>query len=251
MIPPYLYVILYQILLEIIGHLSERVGEMEIINNKSKIKEYIKKFDLDGVIRDTYFNKIELHKYKRRDIIYYMKDDLKYLYFLVEGKIIVHLQTIDGKEMYLDFGKPLEILGDVEYISSSGIYSNVEAITDCYLLALPMEVVDKNAKENWKFYEIISKFLANKLTKTSKKYTEMILYPLKNRLATYLYEISTEEVLINPFRQEEVALSYGISDRHLRRILLELEEEGIIEKNRKSINVIDRKLLEKYIIDSK
>ena len=156
---------------------------MEIINNKNKIREYLKTFDLEGIIREEYLNKIELHKYKRRDIIYYMKDDLKYLYFLVEGKILVHLQTMDGKEMYLDFGKPLEILGDLEYISASGIYSNVEAITNCYLLAMPKEVVDKNAKENWKFYEIMSKFLAHKLNKTSKKYTEMILYPLKNRLA--------------------------------------------------------------------
>lgn len=223
---------------------------MNIINNKNKIKGYLRTFDLEGIIQDNHIDKIELHKYKKREIIYYMKDELKYLYFLVEGTILVHLQTLDGKEMYLDFGKPLDILGDLEYISSSGIYSNVEAITDCFLLAMPKEVVDKNAKENWKFYEIISKFLAHKLKKTSKKYTEMILYPLKNRLATYLYELSTEDLFIEVFRQEEVALSYGISDRHLRRILGELEEEGIINKNRKSITIIDRKLLKKYLIDN-
>ena len=222
---------------------------MERINDKKRIEIYMDRFDLRGVIKKKYIERMELHKYRRGDIIYHMKDEFRYLYFLVEGKVLVHLHTADGKEMHLDFGEPLDLLGDLEYISSSGIYSNVEAIKDSYLLAMPRDVVDDNAKDNCKFYEMISKFLGQKLRKTSKKYTEMILYPLKNRIATYIYELAGDEALIEGFRQGEVALSYGISDRHLRRILGELEEEGIIAKKRGVIEVLNRSLLKEYCID--
>lgn len=222
---------------------------MDRINDRKKIEAYIDRFDLRGVIKNEYVASLELHKYYRGEMIYYMKDEFKYLYFLVEGKVLIHLQTLEGKEMHLDFGNPLDLFGDLEYISSSWIYSNVEAVKESYLLAMPREIVDLNAGDNWKFYEMISQFLGKKLVKTSKKYTEMILYPLKNRIATYLYELAGIEALIEEFRQGEVALSFGISDRHLRRILVELEEEGIIRRSRGIIEIMDRPRLKKYCID--
>jgi len=221
---------------------------MEKINDSKRIGKYIEEFNLRGVIKERYLSRIELHKYRRGDIIYYMEDDFEYFYFLVEGKVLVHLHTMDGKEMHLDFCEPLDLFGDLEYISSSGIYSNVEAIRDSYLLAMPRDVVEKNARDNYKFYELISKFLGEKLVKTSKKYTDMILYPLKNRIATYLYDLAGDDDFIEGFRQGEVALSYGISDRHLRRVLGELEEEGVIRRDRGRIEVRDRELLKKYCI---
>ncbi len=221
---------------------------MERINDSKRIEAYIEEFNLKGIIKERYLDKIELHKYRRGDIIYYMEDDFEYFYFLVEGKVLVHLQTMEGKEMHLDFGEPLDLFGDLEYISSSGIYSNVEAIRDSYLLAMPRDIVEKNARENYKFYEMVSKFLGKKLVNTSKKYTSMILYPLKNRIATYLYDLAGDDTTIEGFRQGEVALSYGISDRHLRRVLGELEDEGVIRRERGRIEVVDRELLKEYCI---
>lgn len=216
--------------------------------NTKQIKKYIEKYSLTGVIRDEFISEIEIHEYKKGEMIYQMKDELKYLYFLVEGKVLIHLQTEDGKEMHLDFGEPLDLMGDLEFINSSGIYSNVEAIKDTLLLAMPRDIVDENAKDNSKFYEMISKFLGKKLILTSKKYTQMILYPLKNRIASYIYDLSAGDDLIEGFRQMEVALSYGISDRHLRRVLNELEDEMMIEKNRDKIKILDRKRLKKLYL---
>lgn len=221
---------------------------MEKISDNKRIEAYIDKFNLRGIIKEKYLNRIELHKYHRGDIIYYMENDFEYFYFLVEGKVLVHLHTMEGKEMHLDFCEPLDLFGDLEYINSSGIYSNVEAIKDSYLLAMPREIVEKNARENYKFYEMISQFLGEKLVKTSKKYTDMILYPLKNRIATYLYDLAGDDDFIEGFRQGEVALSYGISDRHLRRVLGELEDDGVIRRDRGRIEVRDRDLLKKYCI---
>ena len=188
---------------------------MERINERKKIIHYMEHFGLMEVVKEKYIERMELHRYHRGEMIYYMKDELNYLYFLVEGKVLIHLQTMDGKEMHLDFGEPLELLGDVEYISSSGIYSNVEAIKESYLLAMPMEVVDDNARDNSKFYEMTSKFLAQKLRKTSKKFTEMILYPLKNRIATYLYELAGTEnrIAVERRRYNETVRVYNVKRR--------------------------------------
>ena len=113
---------------------------------------------------------------------------------------------------------------------------------------MPRGIVDKNAKDNSKFYEMIANFLGKKLLFTTKKYTEMIFYPLKNRLATYLYNLSAGDDLIEEFRQSDVALSYGITDRHLRRVLSELEDEKVILRNRSEIKILNKDLLKKYCV---
>lgn len=213
-----------------------------------KMKKYIDRYSLRGIIKDEFIEKIELHEYKKGEMIYYMKDEFEYLYFLVEGKVLIHIQTEDGKEMHLDFGEPLDLMGDLEFINSSGVYSNVEAIKDTLLLAMPRDIVDENARDNSKFYEMIANFLGKKLVLTTKKYTEMIFYPLKNRLATYLYNLSAGDDLIEEFRQSEVALSYGITDRHLRRVLSELEDEKVILRNRSEIKILNKDLLKKYCV---
>lgn len=223
--------------------------DMEKIKDIKRIERYIKKFDLKGVIKDDLVNRIELHRYRRGEIILHMEDEFKYLYFLVEGRVLIHLNTFEGKEMHLDFGDPLELLGDIEFVTSSGIYSNVEAVRESSLLALPKEYLVENARENHRFYELISECLGKKLMKTSKKHTEMILYPLKERIATYLHILAEEDDIIRSFRRSEVALSYGISERHLRRVLSELEDEGIISKRRGSIEIVDRDKLKKYVIE--
>lgn len=221
---------------------------MDKKSDRKKIERYIDRYSLRGVIKDEFIPKIELHKYKKGEMIYHMKDELEYLYFLVEGKVLIHIQTAGGKEMHLDFGTPLDLMGDLEFISSSMVYSNVEAIKDTCLLAMPKSVVEENARENHKFYQMLSEFLGKKLVLTSKKYTEMILYPLKNRIASYIYDLSAGEEIIEGFRQTEVALSYGITDRHLRRVMAELEAEGIIQKNRGRIKITDKKALKKLYL---
>lgn len=46
-------------------------------------------------------------------------------------------------------------------------------------------------------YRLLSKNICDKLIKTSKKFSQIILYPIKNRLVTCLIEISDKNRINN------------------------------------------------------
>ena len=96
---------------------------MKKLIDAKKIKKYIDKYSLRDIIKVEFIESLELHEYKKGEMIQYMKDEFEYLYFLVEGKTLIHIQTEDGREVHLDFGEPLDLMGDLEFINSSGVYS--------------------------------------------------------------------------------------------------------------------------------
>ena len=96
-------------------------------------------------------------------------------------------------------------------------------------------------------YRLLSKSICDKLIKTSKKFSQVILYPIKNRLVTCLIEISDKN-RINNFKTQEIADYLGVTARHVRRILGELYAEKIIEKQVQSIYILNKKSLYKYVI---
>ncbi len=218
---------------------------MKKMNDRKKIIEYIEKCKMYGVIKDKFIDDLVLHCYSKGEIIWNMSDDYKYLYFLVEGRILVHLNSYSGKEMYLDFGDPIEVLGYIEFINSSCVFSNVTAVNKCFLIGLPREIIGENAHKNPEFYELVSKYLGDTLIKTSKKYTSNILYSIKERIATYIDSLSWNEDEIN-LPRKKTALSLGVSERHLRRVLNDLVVEGAIEKEGRKIFIKDRKKLKEY-----
>lgn len=221
---------------------------MEVINHKEKLDYYLDLYNLREVIKPQFIPYLNLYKYKKGETILQMDDEFNYFYFLVEGKLLVHLSTEEGREMFLDFCTPLDLLGDLEYVTKKSTWNNVEAIRTSYLIAIPREILDKNAKDNINFYKMLTEFLGDKMGKNMKRYTNMILYPLKDRIASYLYEIcgdSNEMILL---KQGELALSFGISDRHLRRVLADMEEEGILTKSRNKIEIKDLTKLKTYVI---
>ena len=148
--------------------------------------------------------------------------------------------------MLLDFSKPHDFIGDVEFIQEKNIYHNVEAITECMLIAIPISKINEITISD-KLYRLLSKNICNKLIKTSKKFSQVVLYPIKNRLVTCLIEISDENI-INNFKTQEIADYLGVTLRHVRRVLGELYTENIIKKQEHSIYILNKKLLYKYII---
>lgn len=70
------------------------------------------------------------------------------------------------------------------------------------------------------------------------------VYPLINRLASYLVENLTEKnyiVLDSSF--SEIAQFLGTTYRHLNRTLKELEEKSIIKCDNKTVSILDENKL--------
>jgi CRP-like cAMP-binding protein len=220
------------------------------IKDRDKLEFYIAKYDLQNIFSVDMKKFMELFLFNKNEYICKIDEKIEYIYFFVDGKAKVYTMLGNGKSLLVSFYKPLMIIGDVECIHLNAASSNVQVIEDTYCIAIEFDKIQKYALEDAKFLRYMNESLGKKLIRLSKYSSINLLYPLENRLASYLLAVtppSNEQIsssLDKDCNLTEMAELLGTSYRHLLRTLNKLCENGCIVKNRDSYEIRDRARLE-------
>ncbi|QOR35242.1 cyclic nucleotide-binding domain-containing protein [Clostridium sp. 'deep sea'] len=213
---------------------------MKISKNTDIIKKYIKDLNLTHIFDDNLLSMLSLHSFAASEVLFNSEDNVENLYVLLDGQAGIVPLSEKGKLSLLDIIILGDVIGDIEYFNDDNYYYQVRALSPCTLLAIPVNSIDLYFQHNSQFYKYICRNLAQKMKRTSFKYARTLLYPLKNRLAKFLYELSKIHGNKIPDVQSNQTADYlGISLRHLRRVLAELEQEGILIRENAAVTVID------------
>lgn len=220
---------------------------MKIIDNKKQIQKYITQCNLESIITNDYLQYVSLHVFAPQEMIMREDDISKYFYIILEGQSRVAPSSTTGKIALLDYLKQTDMLGDIEYFYNEPNYHSVIALTKCVLLAIDYKHLNKHFKDNLAFYRYVSHSLAGKIRNSSIRHSRTLLYPVKNRLAKYIYDLSEyEKTNLITIQFNRTAEYLGITPRHFRRILAEFEGENILKRHSREIEIIDKDALHKY-----
>ncbi|AWI04615.1 Crp/Fnr family transcriptional regulator [Clostridium drakei] len=214
---------------------------MDRISNSELLKYYFVKYDIENIFDDNIINYAQLHFYHKDELILKVENELEYYYLLVKGKIKISYLFENGKSMLLKFYKEFNIIGDLELLKDKPIRCNVEATEDTYLIAIPSNILRKKYMNNVNFLHHLVDSLSEKLEATINNTSYNFIYPLTNRLASYLVEHITDKstiVLSSSFK--EIAQFLGTTYRHLNRTFKELEDEKIIKCENTTIHILDK-----------
>lgn len=229
---------------------------MKRLENQEKLQWYIKKYNIDDIFEESILSAMELHSFSRGEHICRSHEKISYFYFQVEGKTKIYTLLKNGKSLSLRFYTPLQVMGDVELINNDFTTCNVEAITHVECIGIPIGLLRKVALNDVTFLQFICKSLSNKLVNSSYWSAVNLLYPLENRLASYILAISdNDEGYPIPYNEIEtnkltdMAELLGTSYRHLNRTLNNLCQKKIIKREKNTIVIMDRKSLEKLAGD--
>lgn len=223
------------------------------LNDKSKLNHYIDKFSIDEIFTKNVKDKMELHYFKKGSHICVKGETLDYFYFFVKGRAKVYISTPNGKSLLIRFYSPLQVIGDVEITCDETADCNIQAIEDCLCIAMPLYMVKEISTYDPKFLSFVCKHLSYKLTTTSASTSLNILYPLENRLASYLLALypnhlsQENKVVTDNFTQ--LAELLGADYRHLLRVVDKLCSKNIIRKEKKSLIIINREALNELAVD--
>lgn len=211
----------------------------KIIDNKL-LKMYIKKYNIDEIFNDEILEHAKLHFYEKEEYILNSGETLEYYYLLVDGKIKVYYPFENGKSMLLKFYKDFNTFGDLELLKGIPILCNIDAVEDTYLIAIPAEILRDKYFNDIKFLHHLVDSLSEKLYGTINNSSYNFVYPLINRLASYLVEHLTNEnyVVLNS-SYLDIAQFLGTTYRHLNRTIKEMELKSIIKCEDKKIYVLD------------
>lgn len=213
---------------------------MEKILNTHLINHYFVKYDIENIFDKDIIHYVQLHFYGKDEVILEAESELQYYYLLVDGRIKISYLFENGKSMLLKFYKDFDTIGDLELLKNVPIRCNVEAIEDTYLIAIPSTILRKKYIDNLNFLHHLIDSLSEKLDATINNSSYNFVYPLINRLASYLIEHITDKnyVLLNS-SFKEIAQFLGTTYRHLSRTFNDLESKSIIKCEDKTIYILD------------
>ncbi|MBU5438070.1 helix-turn-helix domain-containing protein [Tissierella sp. MSJ-40] len=213
---------------------------MRKILNNDLLDYYVVKHNIENIFDKDILKYAQLHFYGKDEYILEAESNLEYYYLLVDGKIKISYLFENGKSMLLKFYKEFNSIGDLELLKNIPILCNIDAIEDTYLIAIPADILRKKYLDNLKFLHHLINSLSEKLYATINNSSYNFVYPLINRLSSYLVEhITDKDYIILNSSFKEIAQFLGTTYRHLNRTFKELESKSIIRCEHKTVYILD------------
>ena len=221
---------------------------MKKIDDKFVIESFYKELDMQKLFNKDMKRYMKLLKFERHEYLCREDEELKYFMFLVQGKAKVFKSLPNGRSSLLSFYNSFRAIGDIEFIKEEVVSGTLQALSTCYCLAIPMDIARSQLIEDSKFLKFACESLAEKLAAISMNSSINLLYPLENRLASYINElllINNNESLYVDFDESlvNIAEHLGSSYRHLLRTLNVLCEKEVFQKDDKGYGIINKKKL--------
>lgn len=226
---------------------------------------YIKKYQLETYFEMDISNWMQLYQFKKGSYIVREDEDMPYLLFFVDGRAKVYSNLSNGKSLLIGFYSNLRLLGDVELFGNPKATCTVQTINEAYCVGIPMNQARQMLRADTTFLRYVCKALGEKLERSSKNSSINLLYPLENRLASYIfaivggddisqkdaYKYRDDHIPTMFFKENltELAELLGTSYRHLLRTLNGLVDDKILSKEKNCYRVLNLKQLESLASD--
>jgi CRP/FNR family putative post-exponential-phase nitrogen-starvation transcriptional regulator len=186
---------------------------------------------------------LELRQYHKGEYFFFQEEDLKQLYFLVEGKLQIDYLQPNGRQAVYSFDTPFSIIGDMELMNDRKVTSNVRALEDSWVLAADLSLVNQYGLSSVPFLQFIIRYLTKKIYFASMLLAQYAL-SAESRLAHYLLERSRlEGQTIQLEKRDSLAAILGVSVRHLNRSLKNLSEQNAIRLHNRTLVIVNPQAL--------
>lgn len=223
---------------------------MQISMTPALIEASIEQLGLSEILPQRLRGMLQLQIFRKNEYVVRSDHRPQGISVLISGKVQVMPLSEDGTEIILNYLYPLDVIGDMEILLSTGYIYSVRASMRTAALFLPLSVVTELMENSPPFLRFMLHALNAKVMIFSKYSSHSRFYGTKCSFCRFLYE---QKLRLNsdliPILMKQAAIYIGISERHLRRIVREMEEEGLIEKLPRQIRILDPKALRRQITE--
>lgn len=211
-----------------------------------QLRHYIRLHQLEQIIPESLHPHLALWELEQGEPICTQGEKSRHLYILVKGKIKIFNTSAEGRTLVVSFKTPLELIGDIEYFQDIEIINTVEAVSPVVMIRIPYRSLKEHGSDHAPLLRFLLDIITRKFSLKSQFMSFNLIYPVEVRLASYLLSMSFDEN-DSGFRGRlgtsgltDAANLIGTSYRHLNRVLRKFAEDGLIERTRESILVLDR-----------
>jgi len=178
----------------------------------------------------------------------------KGLFSVCTGKIKVSQMGFDGKEQIVHLIREGQIMAHRALFSNDCFSCSAIALEDSYVSFIPktefFALVERNPSIAFKILNL----LAQELREAENKITQMAQQPVKQRIAKIIlqlkaqYGTSPDNSINFSVKREDFANLAGTTRETATRVLYEIQEQGIISLQGKTIKILNEKLLNQLAV---
>jgi CRP/FNR family transcriptional regulator, cyclic AMP receptor protein len=172
-------------------------------------------------------------------------------YFIISGQVRVLRMSEDGRAQVLGrFGRgaALNIISLLMNIRLNR--ASIEALTSLKALIIAAEDFDHLLKSCLDFSNLMLEIFAQRMAGMTDLAASLSLYSVRARLAQFLMELADLPATAGGWTQDEIAAHIGTVRDVVGRILRDFTAQGLIERDRQQITLLDRQGL-KYIANQR
>ncbi|WP_321317408.1 Crp/Fnr family transcriptional regulator [Labilibaculum sp.] len=199
--------------------------------------------EMENLLIDSQY---QIKKFSKGDMLAFREDRCENLMIVLKGSVKGEMLDPSGKSIKIeDIMAPYPIASAFLFGQRNQFPVNVTANEEVEVFYLSktsvIEMFQKNKVFLTNYLNSISnrsQFLANKLMFLNFK-------TIKGKLANYILKLSAPDKteITLPKSQAEMALFFGVTRPSFARSLKEMEQEGLIETNRREIKILNKQQL--------
>ncbi|MDO6450789.1 helix-turn-helix domain-containing protein [Oceanobacillus profundus] len=224
---------------------------MRNIQDSELLEKYLDEFQINRMFHQSKQLPYHMHQYHSGEIIRFEGIEMNSLLFLVNGKARITSSIETGKALLLRFIYPLSVIGDIELIRDVPVQSQVQAVDECLVIGVPFDHIKKYEIDNPRLLHMLLEHVCFKLQTCTTASRVNLLASVENKFASYLMSTLSPDadnefgIELQTSSVKEIASLLGTTYRHLNRVISSLIEQGIIERQKNSIQILNWKELEK------
>lgn len=193
---------------------------------------------LDTFFPEAVLPSLQVASYKKGEVIALAGQEVPYLFVVLSGCGVVKSLGDQGQETILGYVYAGDLIGEIEIYTHNVFLHYVYADSAVDLLLIPIQRVEEELAQYVPFLRFVMDGAFVKLMNRTTYFSDTRLYGHKERTITYIKDLY-QRLQVNriPFVMSEVAPFIGVSERQLRRIIRDLEEEGWVTKRYRELEI--------------
>ncbi len=200
---------------------------------------------IDADEMDLIIEKIQyrIRKYQKGDMIAFREDRCENLMIVLKGSVKGEMLDPSGKTIKIeDIMAPYPIASAFLFGQKNQFPVNVTANADVEIFFLDKQSVIELFQDNKVFLVNYLNSISNRSQFLAQKLLFLSFKTIKGKLANFILKQAApdKEKIELPKSQAEMAQFFGVTRPSFARSLKEMEQEGMIEVNRREIKILNR-----------
>lgn len=214
---------------------------MKKIDDTARLSNYIDTYNLQSYMDNDLLAMATLHSFEKEEHLIRTGTPSEYLYFLVEGTVMVYSFSSDTQTICIDYAKPAAPLGEASSLWELLPKSSVKAASACVCVCIPLNRYRSTLQQDVRFLQTICQLLSSRLN-SGINLANSLTEPVETRLAKFI--LAHQENQHFSFQLTTCAAILNVSYRHLLRTFTSFREDKLIEKQKQGYAILDFPALE-------